>query len=237
MKKHLKITLILFIILSIVLSVDYYNITKATSDNLEVKTVIIDAGHGAFDCGGIADDGVFEKDINLALAKKLDYVLKLYGINTIMTRTDDTALGKTETDSKTNKVKDTKARVALMKENPNAIFISIHQNKFSDASVKGFQTFYKKGDENAKLLAEFIQNSFVDGLKPDKVRVAKSDNRNVYILEKSTIPTVIVECGFLSNPEDLQNLKSSAYQGKIAFKVAEGILKYIKGNYENERKN
>lgn len=227
--KKTKFLAIIVIILSIVLS-SGYNLPKEyevlANDN-DGKTVIIDAGHGAFDCGGIADDGTQEKNINLLIAKKLDYVLKLYGINTVMTRDGDYALGKTSTDSNTNKVKDTKARVEIMEKYPNAVFISIHQNKFSDTSVKGFQSFYKSGDENAKALAECIQTSVVEGLKPDKIRKAKSDTRDVYILNNSTIPTVIVECGFLSNSEDLKNLKSSAYQGKIAFTIADGILKFL----------
>lgn len=224
--KYISIFLIILII-GLSLGYNLPKSSKAATVINTLKTVIIDAGHGAFDCGGIADDGTEEKNINLLIAKKLDYVLELYGINTVLTRSGDYALGKTETDSKTNKVKDTKARVEIMKKYPNAIFVSIHQNKFSDVSVKGFQSFYKSGDEEGKKLAESIQNSVVEGLKPDKIRAAKSDTRDVYILNNSTIPCVIVECGFLSNSEDLQNLKSSAYQGKIAFTIANGILKYL----------
>ena len=227
--RQIKISIVFIIVLSIVLWPGYnvINNQKVVALGAPTNCVIIDAGHGAFDCGGVADDGTYEKNLNLAIAKKLNFVLQLYGVNTVLTRVDDNALGKTSTNSETNKVKDTKARVEIMQKYPNAIFVSIHQNKFSDTSVKGFQTFYKNGDNYGKALAENIQTTFVELLNPDKVRTAKSDNRNVYILNNSTIPTVIVECGFLSNSEDLSNLKSDAYQGKIAFTLAIGILKYF----------
>ncbi len=183
------------------------------------------SAHGGFDGGASAEDGTAEKTINLKIADKLNQVLVAYGYKTVLTRDGDYALGSNK-NSKTTKQLDLVARTEYMQKYPNSIFVSIHQNKFSDPSVHGFQTFYSNNAEGSKRLAETIQGSVVKYAQPENTRPVKSDSRGVYIMEKATVPTVIVECGFLSNPNDLINLKSESYQTLLAFSIANGIVEY-----------
>lgn len=132
--------------------------------------------------------------------------------------------------SETTKSADLSARVNYTEKYPNSIFISIHQNKFEMPSVHGFQTFYSKNHSNSKLLAECIQGSAKRIVQPDNERPVKVDTRKVYIMEKIMVPAVIVECGFLSNTEELAKLKSESYRMLLAYSVADGILMCFKEN-------
>lgn len=194
--------------------------------------IIIDAGHGGFDAGASASDGTLEKNINLEIATALKDVLCLYGYKTILTRETDCALS-IDKNSKTTKKLDLEARVEYTKKYTNSIFVSIHQNKFEMPSVHGFQTFYSKNHQNSKLLAECIQGSAKKLAQPDNERPVKVDARKVYIMENITVPAVIVECGFLSNPDELQLLKSSSYRMLLAYSVADGILAYVSNVNDN----
>ena len=199
----------------------------AANTDLKIKrTVIIDPGHGGFDGGAVAPDGTLEKDINLKVALKLQKALQSLGIQVVMTRDTDKALGSVGGSVATNKQADLKHRADVMKQYPGALFLSIHENKFEQENQWGLQTFYTAGDENAKILGEAIQSSVVTNLQPNNKRLSKADNRKVYILKNAVIPAVIVECGFLSNSEDLKNLKSDSYVGKLSLCIADGILNY-----------
>ncbi len=210
-------------------------IQTATKPRISPPTIVIDAGHGGFDGGAVADDGTEEKDINLNISLKLDKVLKLYGFKTLLTRTEDTALG-TANDSGTTKQNDLAERVKIMNSQTDALVISIHQNKFEQADVKGLQVFYNSKTANAKELGEAIQGYVNDNLQEEKPRVAKADTRGVHILEKSVNPAVIVECGFLSNPEDLKKLKNDEFCYTLCYNIANGIINYIQGE-ENGSKD
>ncbi len=176
----------------------------------------------------MAPDGTEEKDLNLNISLKLQKILELYGFDTIMTRTSDIALGGGK-DSGTTKQNDLIERVEIMNSQKDAIVISVHQNKFEQQSVKGLQVFYNQNTEGAKALGEAIQGYVNENLQSEKPRYAKSDTRKVKILEKSTNPTVIVECGFISNPIDLENLKNEDYCYTLSFCIANGILNYMQG--------
>ena len=191
-------------------------------------TVIIDAGHGGFDGGAVAPDGTKEKDLNLNISLKLQEILTLYGFDAILTRTTDAALGGGK-DSGTTKQNDLRTRVELMNSREDAVVVSIHQNKFQQSEVHGLQVFYNQNTQGAKALGEAIQNYVNENLQTDKPRIAKADTRHVQILEKSQNPTVIVECGFLSNPTDLENLKDEDYCYTLCFGIANGIINYMQG--------
>ena len=186
------------------------------------------SAHGGFDGGAIAPDGTEEKDLNLNISLKLSEVLELYGFNTVMTRTSDHALGGGK-DSGTTKQNDLAARVEMMNSYSEALVISIHQNKFEQSSVHGLQVFYNANTVGGKSLGEAIQDYINKNLQTDKPRIAKADTRGVQILEKSQSPTVIVECGFLSNPTDLENLKDEDYCYTLCFGIANGIINYMQG--------
>lgn len=195
----------------------------------DTKTVIIDPGHGGFDGGAGAADGTLEKDINLEISLKLCDFLKFSGFDVIMTRTEDTG---TEDNSGTSissrKKSDLKNRLELMEANGESIYVSIHLNKFTTSAARGTQVFYTPNFESAKTLGECIQNSVVKNLQPENHRVIKRGTESTYLLKNARIPAVIVECGFLSNKADLENLKNQTYQNKMALCISAGIMEYYK---------
>ena len=190
--------------------------------------IIIDAGHGGFDGGAQADDGTLEKDINLPIAKKLKIFLELGGYDVIMIRDTDTSV---ETDADGNiserKVSDMKHRLEVINSNPDALFVSIHLNKFSTSSAKGAQVFYSPNNQRSLLLAKSVQKAFTKYLQQDNEREVKKAGKSIYLLKNAPIPAIIVECGFLSNQVDLNNLKNDVYQTKTAFTVYCGIVEYL----------
>lgn len=163
---------------------------RAFQKNGDEITIVVDAGHGGMDPGKIGINNALEKDINLAVALKLERNLRENGINVVMTRTDDSGLYK-ETDSN-KKVRDMKNRLAIIEEAKPALAVSIHQNSYPDSSVSGVQVFYYKDSVKSKEAAEIIQTQMIRTLKPRKERVAK-DNSSYYLLKKTSVPIVIVE--------------------------------------------
>ncbi len=186
------------------------------------------ASHGGFDGGAVAGDGTVEKDINLAICKKIEYQLKFNGFNVIMTRDRDTGTEDVEGSIPERKKSDMQNRLSLMRENPDSVFISIHLNKFTTSAARGAQVFYTPNFEAARDLGEYIQASVVALLQPENTRVIKKGNSSTYLLKNATVPAVIVECGFLSNSVDLANLKTDEYQSKMAFAITKGITEFLK---------
>ena len=192
------------------------------------KTVIVDAGHGGDDGGAIGIDGTVEKDINLDIALKLEKILKFYGFNVIMTRTQDVMTCDDGLDSlRKRKISDIHNRFELMRKNPDAIFISVHQNKFEDSSQHGTQVFYSGNDERSKELAEAIQTSVTLTLQRKNDRVVKKSGSGIYLLYHAKVPAVLVECGFISNSDEVKKLKDESYRMKLAILIADGLLKYL----------
>lgn len=188
------------------------------------KTVVIDSGHGGVDPGKESADGILEKNINLAIACKLKSLLENDGIKVVMTRNDDNGLYQ---ESDTNKkVADLEKRCAIINESGADIVVSIHQNSYQSASVKGAQAFYYKYSAQGKKLAEIIQENCKKELDADNKRVAKPDS-TYYMLVHTETPTVIAECGFLSNPEEAAKLNSDEYQQKVAQALYNGIIAYF----------
>ncbi len=158
--------------------------------NGEEITIVVDAGHGGIDPGKIGVNNALEKDINLAIALKLERNLKENGIHVVMTRTDDNGLYK---ESDTNKkVRDMKNRLEIIEEAKPTLAVSIHQNSYPDPSVSGVQVFYYKDSVKSREAAEIMQAQMIRTLKPEKERVAK-DNGSYYLLKKTSVPIVIVE--------------------------------------------
>ena len=182
------------------------------------RVVIIDPGHGGGDPGAIGLTGTLEKDINLNIALKLQKFIEQSGGITLMTRTEDEMLAQ-------NKREDMKLRKRLREENSGDIFISIHLNSFPQESCKGAQTFYANNEES-KSLAEKIQKNMVKFLEEDNSRVAKK-LIDVYLLKDVNVPSVIVECGFLSNSREEKLLKDEEYQSRVAFSIFAGLCEYF----------
>ncbi len=193
----------------------------------EPQEVILDAGHGGFDGGAVSPEGIMEKDLNLVIAKETQIALLKKGFCVIMTREDDAALESAKQNGVSKKVSDIHRRVEIMKEHPNAIFVSIHMNKFAESQYSGAQVFYATVQPGSEELAESIQSTIIEKLQPENTRVIKPAPKNVYILEHAAVPTVIVECGFLSNVEETKKLSDPDYQTDMANCIAEGIIKYM----------
>lgn len=187
-------------------------------------TVVIDSGHGGMDPGKIAADGTPEKDLNLSIALKLQKYLEAADIRVIMTRTED--MGLYDENAPNKKVQDMKNRIALMEECNADLTVSIHQNSYSDSAIHGAQVFYYTTSADSKALAETLQELLIRDLDPANHRQAKA-NDTYYLLKKTSCPTVIVECGFLSNPEEAAKLKSDSYQEELAWVLHLGILQYL----------
>ncbi len=205
-----------------------FSAAEASSMPITQKTVIVDAGHGGDDGGAIGIDGTVEKDINLDIALKLEKILKFYGFNVIMTRTQDVMTCDDGLDSlRKRKISDIHNRFELMRKNPDAIFISVHQNKFEDSSQHGTQVFYSRNDERSKELAEAIQTSVTLTLQRKNDRVVKKSGSGIYLLYHAKIPAVLVECGFISNSDEVKKLKDESYRMKLAILIADGLLKYL----------
>ncbi len=192
--------------------------------------VIIDAGHGGIDGGAVGLDGTNEKEINLSISLKIKSVLELYGFNVVLTREDDNSIhSDSAVTIRQKKISDIKNREKIIKENPDAIFISIHQNFFADSSVHGAQVFYSKNNKLSSELAQEISNSIVKNIEPENKRQIKKSGTEIYLLYHSTVPSVMVECGFMSNYSDLKKLQNEVYQTKLAVAIAQGIINFCKG--------
>ncbi|MBR3816929.1 MAG: N-acetylmuramoyl-L-alanine amidase [Clostridia bacterium] len=191
------------------------------------RTVIIDAGHGGGDGGTQSSDGTLEKDINLQISLKLEKILKLMGFETVMIRTEDKLICSDECDTvRERKVSDLNNRLEIVRSFPGAVFVSIHQNYFTESKYSGAQVFYSPNNENSKALAESLQQSIVSRIQNDNNRKIKKSGDDIYLLKKIEGPAVMVECGFMSNPSESLKLKDEAYQKELALSIAAGLTDY-----------
>lgn len=203
-------------------SVGVYNQTK---DNI---VVLVDAGHGGDDPGKVSLNNDLEKDINLAIALKLEEILRSQNIEVLMTRREDKGLHQEGASNK--KISDMKTRTDMANKNNVDIVISIHSNSYVDGDVCGAQVFYYGKSEKGEKLAKFIQNNVSKVSVLNSKRSAKA-NSDYYIIKNVSNPAVIVECGFLSNVAETALLKNEDYQRKIAWSIHMGILEYLNEEY------
>lgn len=185
--------------------------------------VLIDPGHGGVDPGKVGQDDVLEKDINLKIALKLKTFLEENDISVYMTREEDRGLYDEGASNK--KTQDLKRRVAMIEDIKPDLSVSIHQNSFPDSSVKGAQTFYFTSSKEGKELAETIQEELTN--LPGGVKRQAKGNAEYYLLKKASGLVVIVECGFITNKEEIKKLCDEYYQEQVAWKTYMGIEKYL----------
>ena len=191
------------------------------------KTIVVDAGHGVPDEGAESSNGTSEAETNLKIALKLQELLEQSGCTVILTRSDENAIY--DIDSKTlrqKKKSDIHNRVKIGNESQADIFVSIHLNKIPQQQYDGWQTFYNAKSEDGRKLAISIQDAIGKTVQTENNRVAKSID-NIYIIKHVEIPTTIVECGFLSNPEEEKKLLENSYQDKLAWGIYNGIINYF----------
>lgn len=232
--KKLYISLICVVICALIFNATTYlyssDKVSGNSDNSsKIPVIIIDAGHGGFDGGAVAPDGTIEKDINLKISLYLQEYLELSGFETVMTRYEDISLEDDGLNTiRQKKTSDIHNRLKLMSDTRNALFISIHQNKYHVEKYRGLQVFYSPDfSEESSELARNIQENVTEILQPDNERQIKKCGTSVYLIYNAVKPAVLVECGFLSNYNETELLKTDEYQRKIAYSIATGIQDYI----------
>ena len=216
--------LVLSILIVVKESAEYVSVLKENGTKETRHTIVIDPGHGGNDPGKVAINSALEKDVNLAIALKLKKYLEQEDMEVVMTRQEDKGLYE-ETDSN-KKVHDMKNRLAIMEGAKPALVVSVHQNSYHEESVSGVQVFYYRDSAEGKRAALLMQEQMIATLQPAKESEAK-ENSTYYILKKTTVPTIIVECGFLSNREEADRLTSEDYQERVAWAIHLGIMRYI----------
>ena len=216
--------LVCFYLLSRQAAVISVNQTERGTQKAASPLILVDAGHGGSDPGMIGVGGLEEKGINLSISLLLRDTLEKSGYSVIMTREEDKGLYDSSAANK--KAQDMQRRIAMIREHMPVLSVSIHQNSYHDAGVHGPQVFYYESSVEGKKLAEAVQSSLNDLLEVDRPRKVKG-NTSYYLLKRSSGTLVIVECGFLTNPEEAQKLQTKEYQEKVANAVADGIGTYL----------
>lgn len=212
--------------------IHYSTISVATSNIIgQRQVIIVDAGHGDIDGGAQSSSGMLEKDINLSIANKVGTMLTTMGYDVVYTRQTDSIPYDDECKTiRQKKVWDTHNRMSVIEKHNGGIFLSIHQNYFTDARYSGAQVFYSQNNSESRIIAESIQNSIAKSFQKDNDRQIKSVGTEIYLLYHSQIPAVMVECGFLSNEKEASLLSDEAYQTEMALAIVKGLIKYL----ENE---
>lgn len=199
-----------------------YFAIKSVATPKHIFTVVIDAGHGGIDNGCEGYSGTKESEINLAYATTLQQYCKEFGFSVVMTRNSDKGLYSPFASNK--KKDDMKARKEIIEKSKADIVVSVHMNSYPKNSSRGAQVFYNQDNENSKILADKIQAQFVKNLvKPRKT----SQKGDYFIVNCTPVPSVIVECGFISNKEEEQLLLTESYKDNVCYSILCGILTYI----------
>ncbi len=186
--------------------------------------IVIDAGHGGEDGGAPGPNGINEKDLTLAVSEILADMLRASGYDVVLTRTEDTMMSDGSTGSR--KMQDMRYRLQVAGQTPDALFVSIHMNRFPQASCRGLQVYYSSNSPQSEELAKIIQDTVTEMLQPENHRATKAAGSTIYLLDRLQSPAVLVECGFLSNPEEAAMLADPDYQQQLAFVLCTAILNY-----------
>ena len=212
----------------ILLAVGGSRVVTVMSENAPVssqKTVIIDAGHGGEDGGATSCTGVLESQFNLEISQKLNDLLNLLGVDTLMIRTTDCSIYTQGNTIAQKKISDLKERVRIANSTPNVTLLSIHQNHFSDERYSGAQVFYAPTVDSMEL-AKTLQSNFKQTVNPDSNRQIKKAE-HVYLMQHVTCPAVLIECGFISNSHEERLLRDPSYQQKLCGVIACTVSQYL----------
>lgn len=227
----LVFSLVFYFFASMFTSMGYKGYKRAkeanATKNETALTIVIDAGHGGEDPGATVN-GIDEKSLNLEIATLLSDILTENGHNVVLTRTDDVLLYNPGEESR-KKYYDIRNREAIAESYSNSIFVSLHMNKFPASYCKGLQTFYSENNPKSKVLADLIQKD-ITLLQTDNKRTIKSGNSTIYLMENLNMPAVLIECGFLSNPEEASLLQNKEYKKSLTLSIYCSISDYLE-NY------
>ncbi len=224
----------LFIISVRVISNALFDSISAAAVVSEQPIVIIDPGHGGEDSGAVGVNGEEEKNLNLELASEIGNILTDKGYTVVYTRTEDKLLlHEGEDVYGLRKISDLKNRCKISHEYENALFISIHMNSYGDARYSGLQVYYSSGNDESRQLASMIQSTVRNTVQPDNNRQIK-EGKDIYVLKNCGGTGILVECGFLTNPDECEKLSQKEYQKELSFSIVCGIIEYIEA--ENTEK-
>lgn len=187
--------------------------------------IVIDPGHGGEDGGAVSCTGKNESMFNLQISLRLNDLLHLLGYDTVMIRTTDTSVYTAGQTIAQKKVSDLKQRVRIVDRTYNPILVSIHQNIFPEGKYSGAQVFYASS-AGSQELAKQLQDALVSALKPGSNRRAKQGS-GIYLLDKINAPGILVECGFLSNPQEEALLSTSDYQKKLCCVISASLSQFL----------
>lgn len=205
--------------------------SDCTASSRTCGCLMLDAGHGGEDGGAVGVNGIPEKELNLAVAENLAALSLLFGIPYSMTRTDDTLLyDRYETlESYDGKKKslDLKNRLRAAEEENASLFLSIHMNKFTSPAYSGLQVYYSPNTEDGRVLAEAVQTFTKAHLQNDNERLPKEATSSIYLLHRLKIPSLLIECGFISNPSECALLSDASYRASLSCTVFVPILEYF----------
>ncbi|CCX38998.1 putative N-acetylmuramoyl-L-alanine amidase CwlD [Clostridium sp. CAG:1013] len=215
-------------------TMEAFGVVAFHADFFEKKgTIVIDAGHGGEDGGAVGVNGLVEKDINLAIALALAEDLKANNFDVVLVRDGDYSVGDQSLSTVAERKRsDTKRRVSLVEETGDCLLVSIHQNQFSQSQYSGAQMFYSPNNEESAQLAECIRQSVVSSLQPENTRQNKEAGEEIYLLTHCQVPAVLVECGFLSNPQEADLLGQESYQNDMAAAIYNGIIDFLEQREE-----
>lgn len=226
-KKHLYIFVFFVLIMTISLTIIKNRVRPVSYTPITNKTVGIDSGHGGIDPGAIGISGVKEDEINLKIGMKLKRYIEQNGGKVVMTRdTKDGLYTKKSKSLKEMKTEDLHNRKKIIENGNCDLFVTIHLNSFKESKYYGAQTFYKPNDEASTLLATYIQDELRDVLDKNNHRLPQ-ERDDVFLINEINLPSVLIECGFLSNPNEEKLLNTEKYQEKIAWAIYIGIMKYF----------
>lgn len=190
-------------------------------------TVVLDAGHGGMDSGAVGANGTLEKNVNLSIVLALRDMLEMSGFNVVLTRDEDISIYDTGvTGIRNQKLSDMDNRLEIIQSHPDSVFLCIHQNNYTDPLYFGGQMFYNDNNPNNRSLAQIMQNRFAQ-LQPGNDREIKLTGDELYLLKSNPNPSLMIECGFLSNPDEEAKLSTWEYQQKVAFTIYCGLMEYL----------
>ncbi len=209
------------------------NVVPASAEIDDRPIIVLDAGHGGLDSGAVGKSGLLEKDVNLSVVKHLREMLEMSGFQVVVTRDEDISIYDAGVEGIRNqKLSDMDNRLEIVQSYPDSIFLCIHQNNYTDPAYFGGQMFYNENNPDNCTLAQIMQNRFA-ALQEGNDREIKLSGNELFLLKDNKNPSLMIECGFLSNPEEEALLATTEYQQKIAFSIYCGVLEFIDATSEN----
>ena len=228
-KKSLKLTLSMigcFVLLAVCARITERALPTA-AEAAERPVIVLDAGHGGLDSGAVGVNGTLEKDVNLSIVRILRDMLELSGFDVVLTRSEDISIYDAGVEGIRNqKLSDMDNRLEIVQSYPDSIFLCIHQNNYTDPQYFGGQMFYNNNNPNNRTLAQIMQNKFAE-LQPGNDREIKLSGDELFLLKSNQNPSLMIECGFLSNAEEEAKLLTEEYQKKLCCVIAAVTPQYL----------